>query len=225
VDRRTVLSGVAATLALAGGGAAQAAVQQAKLSAFYPYLELYLSLPPAQRSLFGMAYYVFRDRKPAPDVKAFIVSPNGAKRPIPLDREARVLYLPSLAELRGPDQGMVDAPPGQKVGLALEIEARVPLSPAVDPRVLTAALAQANAAIQSHAGLLAFAVPKLTCAYLVNAGTGRAQLADGHSIGLPVSPKGFFAGQSYFDTEALGSAKALALTRAPSRILLGGHPR
>ena len=225
VNRRTILSGAAATLALAAAGVARAAGQQAKLSAFFPYLDLYLGLPAAQRSLFGMAYYVFRDRKPAPDLKAYIVAPNGSRRPIAIDREGRVLTLPSLSELKGPEQGLLDAPAGQKVGLALEIEARVPLSPSIDAHLLQASLGQANAAIQSHAGLLAFAVPKLTCGYLLNSGGGHAVLADGHSIGLPASAKGFFIGQPYFDAEAMGSAKTLALARAPSRIPLGAHPR
>jgi len=84
---------------------------------------------------------------------------------------------------------------------------------------------QANAAIAAHAGVLAFAAPKLTCAYMVGAHSGQAVLANGKSVGLPLRTGQYFAGVPYFDSAAMPDARAVVLDRAPMRVLLGGKPR
>jgi hypothetical protein len=206
-------------------GAARADEKLVKLSQFYPYLDRYLMLPAGQRSHFAIVYYVFRDRHPAPDVKAYIVAPSGSRRPIPIDGAGRVMFMPSLAELQGPEQGAIDAPAGQKVGLGLELEARVAMGPSIDVHELLVALGQAQNAINANAGVLSFAVPKIVRAYFANAGPGRAVFADGHAAPLPIESKSFFAGQSYFDAETMSAARTVMLGRAPTRIVLGGKPR
>jgi len=225
MDRRKLISGAAALSVLAVADVARADEKTGKLSDFFPYLDKYWMLPAGQRSHFAVVYYAYRDRKPAPDLKAFIVAPGGGKRPLPIDRTGRIQMLPSLAELHGPEQGVIDFSAGQKVGIGLQVEARIPLSPAIDVHELTLALAQAQAAINANAGLLAFAVPKLTRGYMIDGGPGRAVFPDGHAVPLPIEAKGYFAGQSYFAAETMASARSILLGRAPSRISLAGKPR
>lgn len=226
MHRRDLLSGLAAIGALAAPGWARAAARPpVKLSSFFPYLDLYLNLPPAQRSHFSLAYYAFRDQRPAADLKAVLIGPNGARRPIAIQPDGRVGLMPTLAELHGPEQVEVDSPGAEKIGVRLEIQARVAPGPNLDVRDLELALAQANAAIASKAGLLRFAVPKLTCAYLIDAGSGRAVLDDGRAVPLPVVTTRPFAGTPYFDATAAPEARTIALARPPSRAVLGGRPR
>ncbi len=225
MNRRTLISGAAAFSVASYATVARADEKTAKLSEFFAYLDKYWMLPAAQRSHFTLVYYAYRDRKPAPDLKAFIVAPGGARRPVPIDRTGRIQMLPSLAELRGPEQGAIDFQAGQKVGIGLQVEAHVPLTPTIDVHEIQVAIAQAQAAINANAGVLAFAVPKITRAYMIDAGPGRAVFPDGHAAPLPIEPKSFFAGQSYFDAESMASAKSIMLGRAPSRIALGGKPR
>ena len=75
------------------------------------------------------------------------------------------------------------------------------------------------------AGVLAFAAPKLTCAYMIGAHAGQAVLANGHGVALPLRTGQYFAGVPYFDSAAMPDARAVVLDRAPLRILLGGRPR
>jgi hypothetical protein len=84
---------------------------------------------------------------------------------------------------------------------------------------------QANAAIAAHAGVLAFAAPKLTCAYMIGAHSGQAVLANGRTVALPLRTGPYFAGTPYFDSVAMPDAGAVVLDKAPLRVLLGGRPR
>jgi hypothetical protein len=202
-----------------------AARPPAKADTLYPYLKMYLEAPPEQRSRFVLAYYVMRDRKPAPDVKAFLVGADGRRRPIALGGDGRVETLPSLGELNANIQVEVDAPPSDKVGSALEILATLPVAQRLDTHALELAMQQANAAIAAHAGVLAFAAPKLTCAFMVGAHSGQAVLANGKSVGLPLRTGPYFSGVPYFDSVAMPDARAVVLDKAPLRVLLGGKPR
>ena len=202
-----------------------AARPSAKADTLYPYLKMYLEAPPGQRDRFVLAYYVMRDRKPAPDVKAALIGANGARRPIAIAGDGRIQTLPSLAELHANIQVELDMPPSDKVGTNLEILATVPPAPRMDTRALELSMQQANAAIAAHAGVLAFAAPKLTCAYMVGAHSGQAVLANGRSTALPLRTGQYFAGVPYFDSAAMPDARAVVLDRAPLRVLLGGKPR
>jgi hypothetical protein len=217
---------MAAAGALAASSVARADTRpRVKLAKFFPYLDLYLALPPAQRSLFALAYFVYRDRRPAPDVKAYVIEPNGQRRPIGLDRSGRIVALPSLGELHGPGEVEIDAPASEKIGVGLQIEARFAPATSLDVHQLQVALAQANTAIAKNAGLLSFAVPKLTCVYLLDAGSGRAVLADGRTVGLPVDTGRPYPGAPYLDTAAVSNARTITLARLPSHIMLAGGPR
>ena len=225
MNRRIMISSFAALGGLATSGLARAAGETVNLSKFFAYLDLYLELPPSQRNRFALAYYAYRNMRPDPDLKAFVIQPNGARAAVAMDRSGRIMQLPSLSELHGPAMVEIDSNPGDKVGLRLETEARIAPSQTLDAHELVLALDQAQAAISKEAGLLSFTLPKLTCAYFSDAGSGHTILANGRTIPLPVAAGRFFAGTPYFDSAATPDARTVSLTRAPSRILLGGQPR
>ncbi len=224
MDRRHLIGGIAVSI-LAAPMARAAGRPPAKADTLYPYLKMYLEAPPDQRNHFVLAYYVMRDRKPAPDVKAFLLGANGAKRPIAIAGDGRVGTLPSLAELHTNIQVEIDTPASDKIATNVEILATAAPAARMDTQTLLQAMQQANAAIAAHAGVLAFAAPKLTCAYMIGAHSGQAELANGHNVGLPLRSGQYFAGVPYFDSVAMPDARAVTLDKAPLRVLLGGRPR
>jgi hypothetical protein len=188
----------------------------------FPLLSAYLTLAPADRSRFYLAYRAVRDKRPTGDAHATIVAANGARTPLPLDRVGQVLSQPSLAALKS-------AATLEIAGAAFQLlpEIRCTMAPAqrLDAGELALALAQVNAAIAKIAGALALMVPKLTCAFFPDAGTGQALMADGRAAPLPVFAAPILGPVPYFETSKFVGAKTVVLARAPSRILLGGHPK
>ncbi|MGH6956738.1 MAG: hypothetical protein ACREEW_08765 [Caulobacteraceae bacterium] len=183
------------------------------------FLDLYLELPPAQRTRFYLAYRATRGGRPAPDAEALIVAPGGAHLPLPLDREGQVTRLPTLAQLKTCSLEMI-GPPFQ---FGLEMRAVAPLATRIDPAELALALTQLNAGI-AKSGSLAFLAPKMTAAYFIDAEDGRAVLGDGRSAALPVFHQHALGAVPYFEPSALAGARALVFARPPSRILLGDKP-
>jgi hypothetical protein len=224
LDRRSLIGGIAVSI-LAAPLARAASRPPAKVDTLYPYLKIFLEASPEQRSRFTLAYYVMRERRPAPDVKAFLLGADGHRRPITLGADGRIEVLPTLAELHAGIQVEVDAPASDKIGVNLEILANVAPAARTDTRPLVQAMQQANAAIAAHAGVLSFAAPKLTCAYMIGAHSGQAVLANGRTVALPLRTGQYFAGTPYFDSVAAPDARAVVLDKAPLRVLLGGHPR
>jgi hypothetical protein len=224
VDRRSLIGGLAVSI-LAAPMARAAARPPVKADSLYPYLKMYLEAPPGQRDRFVLAYYVMRDRKPAPDVKAFLVAANGARRPIAIAGDGRVQTLPTLAELHSNIQVEIDAPASEKIAPNLEILASLAPAAHMDAHLLVQAMQQATAAVAAHAGVLSFAAPKLTCAYMLGAHSGQAILANGRGVALPLRTGQSFSGVPYLDSLAMPDARAVALDRAPMRVVLGGHPR
>ena len=224
MNRRSLIGGIAVSI-LAAPAARPAARPLAKVDALYPYLKIYLEATPEQRSRFTLAYFVMRDRKPAPDVKAFLIGADGRRRPIAIAGDGRVETLPTLSDLHANIQVEVDAAPSDKINPNVEILANVAPAARLDTHPLVQAMGQANAAIAAHAGILSFAAPKLTCAYMIGAHSGQAVLANGRSVPLPLRTGRFFAGTPYFDSAAMPDARAVVLDKAPLRVLLGGHPR
>jgi hypothetical protein len=227
MNRRHLIGGVAVSILapVLASGVARAAPTTIKADALYPYLKMYLEAPPEQRTHFVLAYYAARGRKPAPDVKAFLLGPGGARRPIVIAGDGRIQTLPSLAELHSNVQVEVDAAPNDKIGANVEILATAAPAARMDTHALVQAMDQANAAIAAHAGVLAFAAPKLTCAYMLGAHSGQALLANGKSVPLPLRTGQMFVGVPYFDSLAMPDARTVVLDRAPMRVLLGGKPR
>ncbi len=204
--------------------AATAATSSVPLSKAFAFLDAYDGIAPGKRDRFHMAYYAVRNRRFAPDLKATIV--DGAKRtPLVLGRDARVAQLPSLAALKSNATVEFDAAPTDKVGLALALEPNVPGAAHLDARALAAAIAQAEAAVASIAGVLSFAAPKIQVAIFPGAGSGQAELDGGHAAPLPIDNNRFWGAAPYYEPGLLAGARSITLARAPSRILLGQHPK
>ena len=217
--RRHFIALVAA--AAAAPAAAFADDQHVPLAKAFPMLQQYLGVPPGERSRFYLAYRAVRDRKPVSDAKAAIVGPNGAV-PLAFDHAGFLTNrLPSLAELKGASQFVIA---GQTFRLAPEARCAIAPSTRIDVGQLTAALAQANAAIAKIAGPAAMLIPKMTAIYFPDAAGGRAALADGRESPLPVFTVPSMGQIAYFEPAKV-AAKAVVFAKAPSRVLLGGHPR
>lgn len=218
--RRFFLAAAAAMVAAPRSALADA--NSFALAKAFPYLDGYLSLPPAERSRFYPAYRAFRNKQPAADVKAVIVSSAGARTPLVFDGRGVVERLPSLAELKSGATLEVEGPPA-----ILRIELRAAAAPAtrLDVAELAAALTQANAAIAKLAGALSFAAPKLTAAFFPDAGQGRAMTGDGRAAPLPIFSAPIIGAVPYFEPASAAGARLVVLDKIPSRILLGGHPK
>jgi hypothetical protein len=151
------------------------------------------------------------------------VAAGGARTPVPFTRAGEVTELPSLAELKS---GATFQTLGAPFQLAPELRPTgIAPSTRVAPGDIVAALAQANAAIQKIAGVLAMAAPKMTAAYFPDAGGGQVVFAGGRAAPLPSTPAPNIGPILYFEPAAWPGAQMVVLARAPSRILLGGHPK
>jgi hypothetical protein len=188
----------------------------------FPYLATYLGMPVGQRSLFYLAYRAVRDKHPAPDARATIVAPNGARTPVVFDRVGAVARLPSLAELKSAANVEIDSAPFQ---LGIELRCAMPPSTRIDVGAISASLNQVNSAVSRFAGALALIVPKLTAAYFPDAAGAQVVMADGHAVPLPVFSSPAIGVVPYIEPGALAGARMVVLARAPSRIVLGGHPK
>ena len=214
-------------IALLAAGAAAPGVAFADdnhlpLDKAFPLLSAYLTLPPAERSRFYLVYRATRDKRPTGDAHAVMVAANGARTPLPLDRIGQVLSLPSLAALKSAATLEIA---GAAFKLAPEVRPTIPPSARLDAGQLALALAQLNAAVAKLAGALAVMAPKMTCAFFPDAGSGQALMANGRSTPLPIFPTPIFGPVPYFETTTLVGARTLVLARAPSRIVLGPHPK
>jgi hypothetical protein len=218
--RRDLL--VLAAAALAAPASALADDQKVALSKAFPMLEQYLGVPPGERSRFYLAYRATRDKRPISDARAAIVRPGGGATPLGFDRAGFVTRLPSLAELKGGGDFVIAGQP-----FKLQPEARCSIAPStrIDAGELAAALAQANAAIAKAAGPAAMLIPKMTATYFPDGAGGRAVLADGKETPLPVVNAPNFGPIAFFEPAKTAGARAVVFAKAPSRILLGGHPK
>jgi hypothetical protein len=220
MHRRHLLHSLAAVAAVPG--AALADVQRIPLTKAFSLLDVYLGLPPAERSRFYLAYRALRDKRPDPGASATIVVPGGARIPLSLDRAGEVLSLPNLAMLKSAAV-LETADPGLRLGL--ELRAAIAPSTRIDVGALVLAMAQVNAAVAKIAGPLSLVAPKLTCAYFPDSGAGSAVLPDGRTAPLPVFPAPLIGPVPYFEPASAAAVRTVVLARAPSRILLGAHPK
>jgi hypothetical protein len=224
LDRRTLLGGLLAAGAITLPSVAWADTKSLKLGQAFAYLTNYYSMSPGKRDRFRLAYYAVRDRKFAPDLKAVVVSADGKRSPLVLERDARVAQLPSLAQLQSSTLE-IDVSPAAKVGLALVLEANMPASTHLDAAALAASIAQAEAGVASIAGVLSFAAPKIVSALFPEAASGQALLDGGRAAPLPTTTNWLWGQMPYYEPSSLAGARTLAFARAPSRILLSDQPK
>ena len=219
--RRELVAFIAA--AAAAPTAVLADDQRLALSKAFPMLEQYLDVPASERSRFYLAYRATRDKHPVADARAAIVGPGGAAIPLAFDHAGFLTTrLPSLAELKGASQFVMA---GQTFKLLPEARCAIAPSTRIDATELAAALAQANAAIAKIAGPAAMLIPKMAAAFFPDAAGGRAQLANGKESPLPVFNAPNFGPVAFFEPAKTAGARAVVFAKAPSRVLLGGHPK
>jgi hypothetical protein len=218
--RRDLLAFIAA--AAAAPSAALADDQRVALTKAFPMLEAYLGVPPGERSRFYLAYRATRDKRPISDARAAIVGAGGAAVPLAFDHAGFLTtHLPSLAELKGASQFVIA---GQTFKLQPEARCAIAPSTRIDAAVLVAALAQANAAIAKVAGPFA-AMMQMSATYFPDAAGGRAALADGRESPLPVYSAPGAAPVPFFEPAKSAGARAVVFAKAPSRVLIGPHPK
>jgi hypothetical protein len=200
------------------------APRSVELTKAFPYLEKYLAFPASRRNQFSLAYVARRGYRPAPDFKAMIVEPGGQRMPLPLQRDGCVARLPTLAELRGGAMLETDDAAGD-VHLVPEVRANAPASTHVDPAQLCDAMAQLNAAAATLSGMLSFMIPKFDTVFFPDSGGGQAVFAGGRTAPLPVTVSHYLGATPYFVPASDAGAHDLVLARAPSRMLIGTHPK
>jgi len=213
-SRRFILAALAA---LALCPSAHAAEHTVVLPArkLFPYLDAYLSLPPAERSRFSMAYRALMDGKPAVGLQ--LVLADGAQRAVlPIDAFGRIGRQPSLAQLRS-DAAKVEitGPQGHKFGLALDMEPAVAPATEIDAQALALACEQATAAARKAAGVMGFAAPRLDRVVFEGASGGQALTAQGRTVALQV-----VKGWPVYARAALPDDRTLRFSRAPRRLTL-----
>lgn len=210
MDRRGVMFGLAlaATPALAWSQTKP----PVKLSKVFGFLDKYLAIPPGQRNRFVLAYTFMIDGKPAGGLKAAILEADGRRSPLALAPDGRALRLPTAAQLATASFA-AEVPAGTKLGVRLSLEPLIVPAQELAARDLELSLAQANAGMARAGGLIAFALPKLTGVSFPGAGSGKARLANGSEVALPVAD-----GAPFYDPKALKGAAVILLARVPVRL-------
>jgi hypothetical protein len=224
--RRDALQGLAAMISGGGlatglAGVAQAADKLVPIGKLFPFLDVYLDIQPIQRTRFALAYRLRVDDKAPGGVELTQVSPAGARSPIPMAADGRLLRLPTLAELKAKTMVEIKAPPGKhRFRMITDMVARVAPATTLDAADLNAAIGQCQAAIRSKAGVLGFAAPKIKRVVFTGAGSGTAVNAQG--VGRPLPVQGGFPA---YDPEQMPGIVSVKLARAPSQIILDERPK
>jgi hypothetical protein len=218
--RRHLLALIAS--AVASPGCALADAKTLPIDKAFPYLAAYLALPAAERSRFYLAYRAMRDKHPALDARATLIAASGVRTPLLFDRIGAVARLPSLAEMKSAANVEFDSAPFQ---LGIELRCATVPSTRIDVAELAASLAQVNSAVTKLAGPLSLIVPKLTAAFFPDAVGAQALMGDGRLVALPVFAAPIIGQVPYIEPSVLAGARMVMLARAPSRIVLGGHPK
>lgn len=200
------------TLALAADEKKAVAAKKA-----FPFYDLFLDTPPAERSRFTMSYYLKVNGRPATTPILVLVMPNGARTPLAVGAEGRIVRMPNKAELKDGLIEAVKANAGDRVQLAMELEPVVRLGETIAAADLLAALDQCNAAIRKRAGLIGFAVPKMEQVIFAGTSAGNAVLVGGRTAPLPL-----VKGMAAYRPAALPGAQSLTFARAPARAFLAG---
>lgn len=210
MDRRGVMLGLA--LAAMPALALAEPKPPVKLSKVFPFLDKYLAIPPGERNRFVLSYSFMIDGKPAAGLKAMIVEADGRRTPLGFTPDGRVARLPTVAQLASASL-VVDAPAETKMGVRLNLEPLIAPAQEIAARDLEASLVQANSGMAKAGGLIAFALPKLTGVSFPGVVSGKARLANGAEVPLPVAQ-----GAPFYDPKAIKGATTIVLARVPTRL-------
>lgn len=212
--RRTALAIIvgfaASAMAVAGPASAEKVVPATKVM---PFLDKFLKVPSAERSRMKLSYAILRDGKRAPDLKAVLVEPGGARTPLPVDEEGVFERLPTLAQLEKGANIAFDVPADLKLGSAMDIAPQLKPAGEYDVRELVATVDQANTVIGKTAGVMAFMAPKLSGIAFPKAEGGMVLFADGRTQPLPL-----IRNSPYFRPDDFKGAARVKLTKTPTKV-------
>ncbi|MBP7705236.1 MAG: hypothetical protein KA105_08120 [Caulobacter sp.] len=183
----------------------------------FPFYDLYLGIPAAERTRFAMHYYLRLNGKPTSGQAIYVVMPNGSRTLLTQAADGRITRMPTLAELK---DGVIDADErseSDKYSVSMELQPIVRLGETMSAGDLQAALEQCNTAIRKRAGVIGFAVPKMEQVLFVGAGSGQALTSAGKATTLPV----FKTMVAYKPADQAG-AQSLKFARVPTRAMLAG---
>ena len=207
--RRVVLLALG-TLALATPVAAAGKVVDAKK--VFPFLDVFLKIPPGDRTRFRLVY-TFRSAGKPLVAQVWLID-GGTRTPIPLRADGRADRLPTLAQLdRSKIEVGVDA--GTKISVGMTLEPTTAPAAELDARDLAAAIAQASTGVRKGAGILALAVPKMQAVAFHGVTSGEVELADGRRVPLPIKD-----GTPTYTPTAQPAAKTLRFARPPARMTI-----
>lgn len=216
LTRRSLAGLALATLAVGPAFAADAP-KTFPAKKMFPFLDLYLGIPPADRTRFTLAYYLRSNGKPATGVVLTLISASGVRSTIPVGADGRLLKTPSIADLKDGQIGIEKSNPAAKFQLSMEMQAVTRMAEVLPAADLAAAVTQCNAAIKAKAGVIGFAAPKIEQVAFPGLTGGTAVFADGRTAALPL-----YKGMPAWDPAALSGVASLKFARAPSRALLAG---
>lgn len=186
------------------------------LKKVFPYYDLYLGIPAAERTRFALVYYLKINGKPAAGQTLWAVSAGGVRTALTTGPDGRFARLPGLADLQGGTLDVEKARASDQYGVSMEMQPLVRLTETVAAADLVAAMDQCNAAIRKKAGLIGLAVPKME------------QVVFPQGAGLVVLPGGGTAPMSTvraapaFRPAAHPGAVAVRFSKIPGRALLAG---
>jgi len=181
----------------------------------FPFLDLYLGIPPADRTRFTLAYYLRSNGKPATGVVLTLISASGARSTIPVGADGRLLKTPSVADLKDDQIGIEKSDPAAKFQLSMEMQPTARMAEALPAGEVAAAVVQCRTAIKAKAGAIGFAAPKIEQVVFAGVTAGTAVFADGRTAALPL-----YKGMPAYDPAALAGVASLKFAKAPSRALL-----
>jgi hypothetical protein len=221
--RRAALMGLAAptflsVIPLAWAGEAFAKSKAVEIGKLFPYLDLYLGIPAADRTRFTMAYF-YKLTAGGP-LTLTLVAADGTRTPLPVGPDGRVSRLPTLADIKSKAKIEMTAPTGSSFKGEIAMLARVAPAATMSAADLAAAVSQCQMAIKAKAGLIGFAAPKIKRVVLHGAGSGTAIDAKGAARPLPMAKDG-----PAYDPELMPGIVTLKLARAPGRIELDERPK
>ncbi len=203
----------AAVLVAAAPAPAPGGERLAPARKLFPYLDLYLRIPPAERDVFALSYRVRENGGPPRNVRMIFVA-DGRHTPAPLDAEGRLERLPTLEEWRG--QVALEGPPGTRFGLNMRMGCTGGAGRELAADRLVRCVAQYRAAV-GRAGPLSLLAPRLDRVALPGAGSGEVVLAGGVRRPLPLE-----GGHPVFEPAAWRGATSVVLDRPPSGLYLDG---
>ncbi|CAN5176819.1 hypothetical protein BH10PSE4_BH10PSE4_21490 [soil metagenome] len=209
--RRAVASALIA-LALVSTAHAEAG-KTVPATKVFPFLEALLKVPAAERARLKVTYGLRHDGKPAAGVRGALIEANGARTPISTDANGRFDRTPTLAQLQGNAQLLLDVPADAKFGAGMQLDPALKPAAEYDVRELEATIVESNAAIRKAAGAMAMMAPQMTGLVFAKAESGVAVFPNGSSQPLPASK-----GDVVFRSGQFKGATRVRLARTPATV-------